>query len=768
MRSLPPKRDTRRYGHRWVGVILGALYACTLFGGAGDGWASSGPSTSVSADKRISVSTTNGDITVKADFNTESLLTVSHDQYTLVNLEGCTLPTDLPGHPWLPARFINLLIPSGATVQDIEVTAQEKLVAENVLIYPMQPPVPTVSSQNGRPFILPDSVVYASTVKYPAQLVALTGRHTLRGYSFVSLRLNPVRYLPATNDLYATNRMTIRLILQLPTAKKVASMVNNAPFQRMVREITINGDMFNQATEFAPQATQWEKTASSSALTEYLIITSTGLSDAFQVLADHRAAALGLSTAVLTTETIHSFYPGADEQERIRACIIDYVNHHGTLYVVLGGDDTIVPDRDCAVNANGISENHMPTDLYYAGLDSTWDEDGDGIHGEADIDESGTDEGDLAADLFLGRIPVRTNDQASAYIDKLIRFDNNPPAADSLLMLGEHLGAEYYPPYTVDDRPSETLDDGHPGFRAHTPVSDTEMWVRRLYRDQIQPSVTPTKLGYFFDTLTSWDSASSGDYALNDDHVKTILNQEWYHLFMMTHGYNTGWSLENGIFDDGDATAVSGDLGVIYTGTCLTGHFDGAIDPSLSEAFLRDAEGPVAYFGCSRFGWYLPDHPPADATSLGGPSMEYAHSFYNQLLAHEHDSLGAVFYAHKAANAGSAGENNSDRWLQFGLNYQGDPAIGLVCDTVYYKDDDGDGYGDPNDTTQACGRPSGYATDTTDCDDGDATIYPGAIEYCNRIDDDCDGEIDEACIQKGSFFFPIRTKEGETTIIYID
>ena len=32
---------------------------------------------------------------------------------------------------------------------------------------------------------------------------------------------------------------------------------------------------------------------------------------------------------------------------------------------------------------------------------------------------------------------------------------------------------------------------------------------------------------------------------------------------------------------------------------------------------------------------------------------------------------------------------------------------------------------------------------TDDCDDIDSNIFPGADEYCNGLDDDCDGEIDE-------------------------
>ena len=71
------------------------------------------------------------------------------------------------------------------------------------------------------------------------------------------------------------------------------------------------------------------------------------------------------------------------------------------------------------------------------------------------------------------------------------------------------------------------------------------------------------------------------------------------------------------------------------------------------------------------------------------------------------------------------------------------------CDAAFttgswYADADADGFGDVGATLATCAQPTGYVADSTDCDDGDASVHPGADEYCNGVDDDCDATIDEA------------------------
>ncbi|MEC7241961.1 MAG: MopE-related protein, partial [Myxococcota bacterium] len=63
--------------------------------------------------------------------------------------------------------------------------------------------------------------------------------------------------------------------------------------------------------------------------------------------------------------------------------------------------------------------------------------------------------------------------------------------------------------------------------------------------------------------------------------------------------------------------------------------------------------------------------------------------------------------------------------------------------STWYADTDSDGYGDAASTDIECYQPSGYVADNTDCDDGEATSNPSALEYCDGHDDDCDGSVDE-------------------------
>jgi hypothetical protein len=66
------------------------------------------------------------------------------------------------------------------------------------------------------------------------------------------------------------------------------------------------------------------------------------------------------------------------------------------------------------------------------------------------------------------------------------------------------------------------------------------------------------------------------------------------------------------------------------------------------------------------------------------------------------------------------------------------PAVGTGT-VPWYRDADGDGFGDPAITVTACSPPAGHVLLGTDCNDANAAIHPAAAEQCNGIDDNCDG-----------------------------
>jgi hypothetical protein len=64
---------------------------------------------------------------------------------------------------------------------------------------------------------------------------------------------------------------------------------------------------------------------------------------------------------------------------------------------------------------------------------------------------------------------------------------------------------------------------------------------------------------------------------------------------------------------------------------------------------------------------------------------------------------------------------------------------------TWYADEDGDGYGDPESVISDCDEPPNAVEQAGDCDDGDPSRHPAAIEICDGRDNDCNGATSDVC-----------------------
>lgn len=179
----------------------------------------------------------------------------------------------------------------------------------------------------------------------------------------------------------------------------------------------------------------------------------------------------------------------------------------------------------------------------------------------------------------------------------------------------------------------------------------------------------------------------------------------WYKMFGGLHSESI-----NNIY-------TGGDNNYLITGNSISSTGDIPENNGFNDGFISEITGDGDVLG---------------TVVIGGSQEDIGHSVIGSSLL----------------NFVAAGDFYSDDF-DFPINYGYKDAFILKyheCTQTFYKDIDGDGFGDVLTDSVACNIPIGYVSDSTDCNDTNPDIHPLLLDVCNSIDDNCNGATDEDAI----------------------
>jgi hypothetical protein len=365
--------------------------------------------------------------------------------------------------------------------------------------------------------------------------------------------------------------------------------------------------------------------------TEYLIITSADMLDAWQELANWKSQK-GVPTRVISMDTILAESSGVDDAEALRNWLMAQGETLPLQYVLLAGDTPLVPHREfwAETDVFGLDyyDGTLASDLYFADWDGTWDDNENGIWAEAD------DGLDLVPEVSLTRLPVDNAAEAEDVIAKVLTYEQAPPSnyVEDVLFLSEDTGF-----YGIDS--SYGLDS--------------------LSREEFPDSFSFTKL---YNDPTEFPDAS-----LNTHEAQVEAINAGPH-FVVHFGHGGGRDV--GYLDTDDMGSLSNDpRNTIYVSTaCYSGGFHDEIQSGGDSYVVSPSGGGVAYFGNTNVG-------------IGFPSgMDFIYEFFKVLFMKraEFHNLGRVYDKARldfTTDRQMHLDGHPDRWTVMGMVVFADPEM---------------------------------------------------------------------------------------------
>jgi len=293
--------------------------------------------------------------------------------YTHLSLQGGHVDAE-PGAPAIPYLVLNIALPEGRQAAGVSVQDEVREALPGLhLVSPAQAPglqgtrfTPeqlrhrfadvrqsrTEPLAEERPvFREPNAELYARSTPYPEQVATIVSERTFGPYRVLTVRVNPVQYLPARGILTAAASFTLAVDLEplgeRGPAAKAAGRTQIERSYEMLSRVVVNPEILKVPDRFRAPVRE----------TPYLILTNRALKPEFDRLAAWKTAT-GLTARVVTKEDVlagvhGNFAHGAggvarDTQETLRNFLKWAYETWKVCYLLIGGDVDVIPVRRVA------------------------------------------------------------------------------------------------------------------------------------------------------------------------------------------------------------------------------------------------------------------------------------------------------------------------------------------------------------------------------------------------------------------------------------
>jgi len=579
---------------------------------------------------------------VEKTFFFDHFTIISTGTYQTISFPNTGL-SGLTGEPLLPYREVILMLPPGESADSLSVFGEDETVIPGIFnLLPCQPAQPLSAPQTGE-FFRKDQVYNLNGI-YPASAAGHLLTQYLNGFTFALSTFTPLRYNPVNGTVSYFRKVTIRISTHPDPGSQAAlqNLTASVSALQRVRYFAQNPEMMQQYPQQKSSGTDYE----------YLIITPAVFLNEFQALVNMHSDQ-GLTTQIVTVESISSSGTGWDLPEKIRNYIKGQYQNNGIEYVLLAGNTPLVPYRGfyCYVQSSqAYVDSNIPADLYFSGMDGNYDANGNHIYGEV------ADNADLLPEVSVARFTVADTAELRNLIHKIVSYQTNPVLEE---LKKPFLAAEYLydDPVTFGGVYMDLLINDH---------SDNGYFTHGI------PSATNT-IEKLYDSLTPGGSVWSWSKSLllaKINQGKTFIhhvghaNTNYMMRLSTSDITNVNFSLVNGIDHN---------YQLLYTQGCYCGAFDQsgciAVKAVTIDNFLA---GGVFN---SRYGWF-------NQGTSDGPSehleREFVSVLYNDTTPDHHFGDAHMISKIKTApwvTAPGEFEPGAQRWCHYCCNAFGDPAM---------------------------------------------------------------------------------------------